>query len=326
MSIALLRLVPRLALVFFVTLCATAGLAQTYPNRPITFLYGYAAGSSSDVAWRSIVLEASKRLGQPIIFENRPGASGRIAVDGVMRARPDGYTIAGMNNSQLVVLPLIDPKLMIEPGKNYTPVLIGIETYLLMVARPDAPFKDIKGMVAYAKTNPGKINAGSPGAGTGSHLGLAMISTQAGLEWTHVPYKGAAPALTAMLGGEIDVMFTDLLAKPYIDSGKMIGLGVSGDRRWGLFASLPTIQEAGLGGFNTSSWSGVMGPPGLPADIVASLNRAFNEALANPELRSKLEATGWIMRSSSTAEANSLIRADLEAYRPVIKAANIKLE
>lgn len=301
--------------------------AQAYPARPITFVYGYAAGSSSDVAWRAIVQEASRRLGQPIVFENKPGANGRLGLDTVMRARPDGYTIGGFNNAQLVVSPLIDPKLAIEPGRHYEPILVGVETYLLMVARPGAPFKDLAGMLAYAKANPDKLNAGSPGSGTGSHLALAMVSTQAGIQYTTVHYKGAAPALNAMLAGEIDVMFTDLLAKPYIDAGKLVGLGVSGGTRWGLFPNLPTLKEgAGLSGIQMSSWSGVLAPAGVPAEVSATLNRAFNEALASPELRARLEATGWIFRGGTAQDAVALIKADTEVFRPIVKAANIKLD
>jgi len=316
----------RLALAISAVLMAGAGHAQNYPSRPITFVYGYPAGSSTDSAWRSVALEASKRLGQPIVYENRPGANGRLGLDSVMRAKPDGYTIGVFNNSLLVVQPLMDPKLAIEPGKNYTPVMIGLETYLLMVARPNAPFKDVKGLIAYAKANPGKLNVGSPGSGTGSHLGIAMVGAQAGIEYTHIPYKGAAPALHAMLAGEIDVMFTDLLAKPYIDSGKMLGLGVGGAKRWSLLPKLPTIQEAGLSGFVNSAWSGVVAPAGVPDGVVATLSQAFTEALGVPELRAKLESAGWIVRPGTAQEATALIRADTELYRPVVKAANIKID
>ncbi|HYF17850.1 MAG TPA: tripartite tricarboxylate transporter substrate binding protein [Ramlibacter sp.] len=303
-----------------------AAHAQSYPVRPITFIYGYAAGSSSDAAWRAIVLEASRRLGQPIVFENRPGANGRLGLDATLRAKPDGYTIGGFNNAQLVVAPLIDPKLALEPGRQFAPILVGVETYLLMVARPGLPFKDIAGLVAYAKANPGKLNAGSPGPGTGSHLALAMVATQAGIDWTTVHYKGAAPSVNGLLSGEIDVMFTDLLAKPHIDAGKMVGIGVSGAQRWNLFPTLPTFREAGYQGVVSSSWQGVLAPPGVPEDILASLNRAFNEALASPELRAKLEPAGWIIRGGTPQEATALVRSDTEAYRPVVKAANIKTE
>jgi tripartite-type tricarboxylate transporter receptor subunit TctC len=304
-----------------------AGAQDRYPVRPITFVYGYAAGSSSDAAWRAVVQEASRRLGQPIVFDNRPGANGRLGLDTVLRARPDGYTIGGFNNAQLVVAPLVDPKLAVEPGKDYVPILVGLETYLLMVARPGAPFKDMAGLLAYAKAHPGKLNAGSPGSGTGSHLALAMVGTQAGIAFTTVHYKGAAPALNGMFAGDVDVMFTDLLAKPYIDSGKLVGLGVSGSKRWSLFPQLPTLAEAaGFSGIQTSSWSGVLVPAGVPPEVVSTLNRAFNEALANPELRARLEATGWIFRGGTPQEAVALIKSETEAYRPIVKAANIKPE
>lgn len=309
------------------TAVTAAAQAQAYPTRPITFIYGYPAGSVSDTAWRSIVQEASRRLGQPIVYENRPGASGRIGLNAVMRATPDGYTIGIFNNAQLVVSPLIDPKLAIEPGKHYAPLLVGIESYLLMVARPNLPFKDMPGLIAYAKANPGKLNAASPGQGTGSHLALAMVSAQAGIDYVIAHYKGAAPTLQAILSGEVDVMFTDLMAKPHVDSGRLLGLGVSGPQRWSLMPNLPTLKEsAGLPSFQAVTWQGVLAPLGLPMDVAVRLNRAFNDALNTPELRGKLESAGWSIRGGSAQEAVALIQADMEVYRPIVKAANIKLD
>ncbi|QHE83706.1 Bug family tripartite tricarboxylate transporter substrate binding protein [Hydrogenophaga sp. BPS33] len=327
MAFPLRHLIRNIAACAGAAVLASAAWAQTYPDRPITFIYGYPAGSVSDIAWRAIVQEASKRLGQPIVVENKPGANGRIGLDMVMRAKPDGYTIGKFNNSQLVVAPLIDPKLAIEPGRNYTPIVLGIEGYLLMVARPDAPFKDLPSFIAYAKANPGKLTGGSPGPGTGSHLALAMVGAQAGIDYTQIHYKGAVPAMQGLLAGDIDVMFTDVIAKPYVESGKILGLGVSGSSRWDLFPQLPTLKEAAnLPAFQAVTWQGVLAPPGLPAGVATVLNRAFNEALASPELRARMAAGGWIIRGGTPEDAAKLIRSDTELYRPVVKAANIKLD
>lgn len=305
---------------------ATSAFSQPYPNRPITFIYPYAAGSLSDTAWRMVVSETSKRLGQTIVFDNRPGAGGRIGFDAVMRARPDGYTIGGAPNAISVVQPLVDPRLYVEPDKHYVPVITTFETYLLLVARANAPFRDLRGLIAYAKANPGKLNAGTPGVGTGSHLALAMLGTQMGIDYAMVHYKGSAPALTAMLSGEIDIMVSDPAVKSYVDAGRMMGLGTTGPQRWGVFPSLPTMQEAGAPGFNFSSWHGVIAPPGLAQDITVTLNQAFNEALKSPDVRSRLESAGWVVKGGSATEAGALIRGDLDTFRPIVRAAGIKLD
>ena len=303
-----------------------AALAQGYPNRPISFIWPYAAGSLSDVAWRSIVQEASRRIGQTIVFENRPGAGGRLGFDVIMRAKPDGYIIGAAPNALTTVQPLIDPKLYVEPDKHYVQLVTGIETYLLFVARSSAPFRDLNGLIAYAKANPGKLNAGTPGAGTGSHLAMAMLSARAGIDYTTVHYKGSAPVMTAMLSGEVDITVADPAAKPHIDSGRLVGIATTGPQRWNVFPALPTMQEAGAAGFYFASWHGVIVPIGLPADVGAALNKVFNEALATPELKSRLEAAGWVVKGGTAAEATALIRSELDALRPVIRAANIKLD
>ena len=307
-------------------LAAGLAQAQAYPARPITFIYPYAAGSLVDNAWRATLVEVSKRLGQQVVMENRPGAGGRTGTEAVMKAAPDGYTLGGGANAVIVVQALIEPRLFIEPVKHYTPVITGFETYLLLVARNGTPYRDVKGLIAYAKANPGKINGGSPGAGTGSHLSLSMLATKGGIDFPSIHYKGSAPTLTAILSGEVDIYFADPGAKPHIDAGKMQGIAVTGPQRWASFPNLPTMQEAGLSGFTFASWHSVIAPPGLPQDLTTTINRAFNDALNLPDLRGKLEAVGWVVKGGTPAELNALIKSDLDLFRPIVRAANIKLD
>jgi len=306
---------------------ATASIAsaQGFPSKPINFIYPYAAGSNADNAWRLLGQEVGRRLGQNVVHENRPGAGGRLGLDAVMRAAPDGYTIGMFNNVLGVWQPLIDPSIAIEPGKHYTPVSLTIETPLALISNPSRPFKDVRGLIAYAKANPGKLNGSSPGPGTGGHLAIALLAAKGGVQITHVPYKGTAPATTAVVSGEVDLTFTDAASKPLIEAGKVLGLMVGSPTRWALIPQVPSAVDAGLPDFRISSWTGVVGPAGLAADVLDRLTRAFHEAANTPEVKAKLEGTGWVIRAENSAQMTQTIRADIELFRPVIREANIKL-
>lgn len=308
------------------SLAATGALAQAFPSKQITFVYPYAAGSNADSAWRLLGQEVGRKLGQTVVHENRPGAGGRLGLDSVMRAAPDGYTIGMFNNVLGVWQPLMSEKLMIEPGRDYTPISNTIETPLVMIVRPTLGVKDVRGLIAYAKANPGKLNGSSPGPGTGGHLAVALLAAKGGVQITHVPYKGTAPATTAVVSGEADLTFTDAAAKPLIESNKVLGLMVGSKDRWALIPSVPSAPEAGLPDFRISSWTGVVGPANMPAEIRDRLTRAFHDAAATPEVKAKLEATGWVIRAENSAQMTQTIRSDMDLFRPVIREAGIKLD
>ena len=314
------------ALAICLLVAGTVATAQTYPSRNITFIYPYPPGSASDNAYRSIVQEASKRLGQTVVYENRPGATGRIGVDLIQRAAADGYTIGMLNNVLGVSLPLIDPRTYIEPVKDYTPVVLAVESYLLMVARAGEPYRDLKGVLDYARANPGKLNMSTPGSATGAHLVLALLSARSGVNIAHIPYKGTAPATQAILAGEVNLTVTDTTARPHVDNGKLLALATTGAQRWASFPTVPTFEEQGQKGVNYSSWSGVIGPPGMPRPVVERLNRAFIEALNTSEVKSKLEAAGLTGRGGPPEDWSTLVKADMALWRPVIVGANIKLD
>lgn len=321
------RLFGCMAACLVALLPGTGGAADAYPSRPISLLYPFAAGSGADVAWRLLAQEASKRLGQPVVYNNRPGANGRLALDAVRRADPDGYTLGAFTNGMLVVAPLIDPKkLGIEPGKDYIPVLVAIDTPLVVVATAKAPFNDLAGMITYARSNPGKLNIGSAGSGSGSHLGIAIFGNKAGINVVHVPYKGSGPALSALLAGDIDAVFSDVGIKPHIESGKAKGIAVSGTQRSSEIPNLPTLIEGGVAGAVYTTWMGVYAPPGTPQPVVRALNAVFNDALANPEVRAKLQAAGWSIRGGSTEEAIQAVRQNLDIYRPIVEAARMTFD
>jgi tripartite-type tricarboxylate transporter receptor subunit TctC len=304
-------------------LCATAQ-AQTYPNRPLTFVYPYPPGSATEVAFRAIVQEAGRRLGQTIVVENRSGAVGRIGFEHMMRSAPDGYTLGLLNNVLGVSLPLIDPKTTVEPGRDYTPVALAVESFLLLVARAGEPYRDLRGLIEFARANPGRLNMATPGSGTGAHLVLALLGARAGAAITHVPYKGTAPATLAILSGEVNLTLTDTSVRSHVESGKLIALATTGAQRWASFPEVPTFEEQGLKGVVYGAWSGIAGPPGLPAPITERLNRAFSGALAAPEVRTRLETAGLAARGGPPEDWAARIRAELALWRPVIQAANIR--
>ncbi|MDO8279795.1 MAG: tripartite tricarboxylate transporter substrate binding protein, partial [Burkholderiaceae bacterium] len=297
--------------------------------RPIRIIYPFAAGSGADTAWRLLAQEASKRLEQPLVFINQPGANGRLALDTVRRSEPNGYTLGIFTNGMLVVSPLIDPKNFgIEPGRDYVPVMVAIDTPLVVVATAKAPFNDLAGMVAYGRSNPGKLKIGSAGSGSGSHLGIAMFGNKAGIDVVHVPYKGSGPALAALLAGDIDAVFSDVGIKTYIESGRAKGIAVSGTQRSTEIPNLPTLVEGGVTGAVYTTWMGVLVPTGTPQAVIQSLSRAFAGALANPEVRAKLQSAGWSLKADggSSEQAVQLIKRNLEIYRPIVEAARMSFD
>jgi len=308
-------------------LTGSSAYAQSYPNRPITLIYPYPAGSTTDAAWRTIALEAGKHFGQSIVFENRAGAGGRIGLDAVRRAPKDGYTLGIMNNGLSVFLPQINPSFVLEPHKDYSPIVFGNESYLVWVSSTSAPFRNVKELIAYAKANPGKLNFASAGVGTGSHLGMEMFKSMAGVDITAVHYKGEAPAVTALMTGEAHLALPAAGARSFVESGKIVALATSGRQRWSVFPNLPTIAEAGgLTRYAMSFSLGVIGPADLPPEVIARANAAFNAALNSSEVRTRLESAGWVIKGGTPGQFVEAIRAEQELYRPIIRAANIKLD
>ena len=302
----------------------SVAFAQDYPKSQIKYIYPFAAGSTADAAWRIINEEAAKQLGQPIVQLNRVGAGGRIGFAELMRTNPDGYTIGLVSNVTAVVQPLIDPvDWKATPGTDYTPIILGFEYPLILVARKSAPFRDLKSFLAYAKQNPGKINGGSSGIGGGPHLGLAALNMLGGIDITHVPYGGNALAVSALLAGDVDVMWTDIAAKQHLDAGTMIALGVASTKRWNLFPNVPTIEEAGLPGIVLQSWSGLAGPPGLPQKIVESLNAAYGRALSDPDLRARMTKDGWTLLGGTPSDLTARVKEGQEFFGPLIRRANL---
>jgi tripartite-type tricarboxylate transporter receptor subunit TctC len=301
---------------------ASSVQAQAYPSRPVTVIINSPAGSLMEGTFRTVMAEASKVLGQPLVVENRAGANGRLGVMALKSAAPDGHTITIANDAIMITQPVVDPTFQMELGKDYQPIAFLGEFPLVLAARPDVPFKDLKGLVAYAKANPGKLNwAVTPG-----NLFITEMARQtAGIEFTAVPYKGSTSSFVDIVGGRVDLVFAGVDVATFFKAGKMIGVGTTGNVRWGAFPDLATFSESGFPVVSTV-WYGLLAHAATPPEVVAKLSDAFNVALRQPAAVKQLESNGFITgRVRSPKDLAAFIQSEVNVWRPVIQKATIKL-
>lgn len=323
---AIARTQGSLAAILLLAAIAGSAAAQSFPTGPVKLIYPFPPGSSGDLAARLLANESEKSLGQAVVVENRPGASGRLGLNALALAQGNGHTLSVVVNGLMVVLPLTDSRFTVEPGKDYAPVTLAFESYGVLVGKTGLPFRDVRGLIGYARENPGKLTVASSGIGSNPHLIMELLKSSAGIDLTHVPYKGETPALTDMMAGQIDLMFTVAGAKPYVDAGKLVSLATTGSKRWNVFPASPTMEEAGVPGLQASTWWGVVAPAGTPPEAVSRLNGAFRAALQNPSVQGKLVGYGMEIIASSPEELVTRINGDRRRWGPVIKNAGIKLD
>ena len=311
-----------------VIVLAAAGpaLAQAWPNKPIRLVVNFPPGGAADQIARSVGVPLGEALGQPIVIENRPGANGNIGADAVAKSPPDGYTLLMSSGGAFSVNPHLYTKLPFDPVKDLVPVAAAARILVFLVVRPDLPAKSVDEFVALARANPGKLTYGSPGSGSSPHIAGEMFKRAAKIDIVHVPYKGAAPALTDLLGGQLDFMFDPRIGLPQVRAGKLRLLAVGSPKRSPLFPDTPTLAEAGMVGFDADSWFGFYAPAGVPADILARLNREINRALQTPAVRDWITALGAEAVALSADEFAALQRADRERFGVVVRDAGIKLD
>jgi tripartite-type tricarboxylate transporter receptor subunit TctC len=299
--------------------------AQAYPSRPARIVVGYAAGGGVDISARLIGQWLSERLGQQFVVENRPGAGTNIATEAVVRSPADGYTLLLVNAANAINGSLYD-KLNYDFLRDIAPVASMIRVALVVVVPPSLPTGTIPEFIAYAKANPGRINMGSGGAGGPDHAAGEMFQMMTGVRMTHVPYRGLAPALSDLIGEQVQVIFATIPAAiEYIKAGKLRALAVTTAARSELLPEVPTVSEF-VPGFEGSQWYGLGVPKGTPAEIVDKLNREVNAALADPKLKARIADLGGEVLAGSPADFGKLIAADTEKWAKVIRAANIKAE
>lgn len=297
--------------------------AQAYPTRPVRIVVGFAAGGPNDILARLLGQRLSERLGQTFIIENRPGASGNIATEAVVRSAPDGYTLMTISPTNAVNATLYE-KLNFDFTRDIAPVATIFRGPFIMTVHPGVPAQTVPEFIAYAKANPGKINYASVGNGSPAHLGTELFKMMTGVDMVHVPYRGGAPAITDTIAGQVQLYLVPTVASiEYVRAGKMRALAVTTATRSEALPDLPTIGEF-VPGFEASIWFGIGAPKGTPHEIVDLLNREINAGLINLKIKEQLAALGGTALAGSPADFGKLIAAETEKWGRVIRTANIK--
>ena len=312
------------ALAVFVSASAQA---QNYPDRPIKLIAPFPAGGLADVLARAVGDEMSKSLGQPVIVENRAGAGGNNGADAAAKSTPDGYTLLMSSAGILTANPFLYSKMPFDAETAFIPISNVAEMPMILVVNPKVLAQNLKELVALAKAEPNKLNFGSPGIGTTGHLGLAMFMHAAGVQITHVPYRGAAPAITDLIAGQIDgVVDNPPTVISHIEGGRLRPLAVAATQRMTLLPNIPTAAEAGVANYEANSWFGIAAPAGTPAPIVARLAKEIAAAVRTPAMQERFAKSGARLVGDTPEQFAAQIKAERAKWGEIIKAANIKAE
>ena len=308
-------------------LCSFAHAQASWPTRTIRMIVPLAAGSAVDAAARIVADKMSRDLGQTIVIENQPGASGLIGAGNVAKAAPDGYTLGGFNDSIMTMVPNLTAKMPWDILKDFEPVSLVATVEWGLVVPAEAPEKTAADLIALAKRKPGELNYGSGGNGSPQHIAMALFASQAGVQMKHVPYKGATQAAMGVAGKEVDAAFQGIATvSSLVKAGKLRLIGVTTSKRMPQFPDVPTVSESGMPGFEFNSWFAMMAPAGTPREITHRIAAEVQKALADPEVREKLGAVGLTPRGSTPEELGAATRAQLARYGALIKANNITAE
>jgi tripartite-type tricarboxylate transporter receptor subunit TctC len=301
--------------------------AREYPTAPIRIVVPFTPGGSTDILARAIGQKLTQAWGQPVIVDNVPGAGGAIGAEKVARAAPDGYTLLMGHIGTLAVNPSLYPKLPYDPVKSFAPVAWVARVPNVLVVHPSVDAKTVGELVALAKARPGTFNYGSGGNGSAANLAGEYFNLKTGSQMVHVPYRGTAPAVTDLVGGQIQVMFTGAPAVlPQVKTGQLRALAVSSPQRMAALPQLPTVAESGYPDFEADQWYGVVAPAGTPAAVVARLNTAINQSLSSPELATRLQAEGAEATPTTPEAFGALIRREIGRWRPVIQSGRVKAD
>lgn len=300
---------------------------QAFPTRSIRLVVPFPPGGNIDITVRTIAPGLSELLGQSIVVDNRGGAGGIIGTDLVAKSTPDGYTLVLASSGTVTVAPSLYTKMPFDPIKDLTPITLLSYVPIVLVIHPGNPAKSLKEFIALAKSKPGKMTMASGGNGTTNHLAGELFQLETGAKFIHVPYKGAGPALIDLLGGQVDMLFDQLSASSnYIKSGKLRALVVAGEKRTAVIPDVPTLIESGLKNCDSGTFTALMGPAGLPRDVVTKLNAAANKTMAMPVTRDRFASLGATILGGTPAQLDANLKQELAMWMRVAKAANIKLD
>ncbi|HTS84954.1 MAG TPA: tripartite tricarboxylate transporter substrate binding protein [Usitatibacter sp.] len=313
-------------LLFLASLFASAAFAQdAYPNRPVRIIVPFPAGGVADALPRIVGEKLTAKWGQPVVIENKVGAAGNIGMGEGARAAPDGYTLVLAPTGNLTVNPTLFPNLPFDTRHDFTPITLLAESPNVLVVNPSVPAKNFHDFVEYAKANPGKLNFSSPGEGSGAHLAGELLNQEAGIQTVHIPYKGLAPAVNDLVGGQVQYMFAGISTViQQIKAGKLVALAIASPKRNAQLPDVPTVAESGLPGFDVTSWYGIVVRTGTPQAIIDKVNRDMVEALRMPDVKAKLADLGLEPVGDTPAQFAAVIDAETKKWVAIVEKAHIK--
>jgi tripartite-type tricarboxylate transporter receptor subunit TctC len=308
-------------------LCAAGASAQSYPTKPIRIVVPYAAGGTSDILARQIGPELNKAWGQPVVVENKPGANGNVGADFVAKSAPDGYTLLLTDLGGLVISASVYPKLPFNPSKDFAPVVMVSYSPHVLAVHPEVKVKDVKELVAMAKAYPGKLNFAMSGIGGAPHLAGIEFAQRMGIDWTYIPYKGGADAITGVVGGQAHVLFNGMLATwPHVTGGRLKALAISSAQRVASAPDTPTVAEQGLPGFETGSYQGVVGPVGIARETVTKLNGELRKILNTQDIKDRFAKQGTEVRTDTPESLGKWMTTEQAKWAKVVKESGAKFE
>ncbi len=306
---------------------APALAQQSYPNKPIRMVCPFPPGGTTDLVARLVAQKFSEAWGQQVVVDNRPGAGGVIGTEMVAQAAPDGYSILLGSITTHAVNPALYKKLRFDPIRDFAPVSLVVSSPQLLALHPSVAAKSVKELLALAKARPGQLNYGSAGTGTSPHLTFELFKSMAAIDVVHVPYKGTGPAITDLIGGQVQMMITGVVAlMPHVKSGKLRAVGVTSAKRVAALPEVPTIAESGVAGFDVSSWFGVFLPAATPRAIVMKMNREIHRILENPEVRQRLIDQGADPASNTPEEFAAYVKSEMTRWGQVVRSTGARVD
>jgi tripartite-type tricarboxylate transporter receptor subunit TctC len=308
-------------------LAALPAAAQNFPAKPLRIVVPFTPAGAVDISARATANEMQKVLGQPVTVENKPGAGGNLGALDVAHSAPDGYSMVMSTSGIQAINPALYARMPLDPNKELAPVAAIVSLSNVLVVHPSLPARSVKEVIALAKKEPGKLTYASSGAGTSIHMSGAMFTQLTGTDIVHIPYKGSAPAITDLLSGQTNMMFDNIpSALPHIKSGKLVALATTGAKRDPALPDLPTVAEAGVPGYESGVWFGLMVPAATPKDIVARLNAAAVQGAKSPEFIKRMTDLGYNVIAGTPEEMAAMIKTELARWAPIVKASGAKVD
>ena len=301
--------------------------AQAYPNKPVRLIVPYAPGGATDIIARAAAIELSKSLGQPVVVDNRPGAGGNLGAEMAAKSAPDGYSMVMSANSLHGITPFLYTKLSYDPNKDLVPVIVFASFANVLALHPGVKANSVKELIALIKAQPGKLSYASSGSGSTIHMSGEMFKQLLGLDITHIPYKGSGPAVSDLMGGQVQMMFDNIpSAISHIRSGKLRALATTGPKRAAVLPELPTMIESGVPGFESTAWFGLAMPAGTPKEIIARMNADGQKAARAPEFVKRMNDLGYEIVGGTPEQMAAMIRDEIKRWGPIVKASGAKVD